>query len=76
MLDAAWNPQDAQPVGIVGTFEFADAGDGRTAFRSSARHWTEASMKAHADMGFEQGWGVCADQLEEVARKLTATADA
>ncbi|MDB5677777.1 SRPBCC domain-containing protein [Sphingomonas bacterium] len=76
MLDAAWNPQDAQPVGIVGTFEFADAGDGRTAFRSSARHWSEASRKAHAEMGFAEGWGVCADQLEEVARKLAETADA
>ena len=76
MLDAAWNPQDAQPVGIVGMFEFADAGDDRTKFRSSARHATEAIMKAHADMGFAHGWGICADQLEEVARKLAATADA
>ncbi|MEO5939052.1 MAG: SRPBCC domain-containing protein [Sphingomonas sp.] len=76
MLDAAWNPQDAQPVGIVGTFAFADAGDGRTAFRSSARHWSEATRKAHADMGFTEGWGVCADQLEEVATKLAETADA
>lgn len=76
MLGEDWWPQDAQPVGIVGMFEFADAGDGRTAFRSRARHWTEASMKAHADMGFDEGWGVCADQLEEVAKKVAETADA
>lgn len=76
MLDAKWNPQAAQPVGIVGTFEFTDAGDGKTAFRSSSRHWTEADRNAHDEMGFEQGWGICADQLEEVAKKLAATADA
>ena len=76
MLDVAWNPQDAQPVGIVGMFEFADAGDGRTAFRSSARHWSEADMKAHADKGFAHGWGICADQLAEVAKKLAVTTDA
>lgn len=76
MLDADWNPQAAQPVGIVGTFEFADAGDGKTRFRSSARHWSAADRKAHAEMGFEEGWGICADQLEEVARQLTEKADA
>lgn len=76
MLDAAWNPQSAQPVGIVGMFEFADAGGGRTTFRSSARHWSDADRKAHDDMGFAQGWGICADQLEEVAKRLAASADA
>ena len=76
MVGQNWNPQDAQPVGIVGMFEFADTDDGRTKFRSSARHWSEADRKAHADMGFEQGWGVCADQLAEVARKLAETANA
>ncbi|MBS0480172.1 MAG: SRPBCC domain-containing protein [Proteobacteria bacterium] len=76
MFGHDWQPQDAQPIGIVGMFEFADAGHGKTRFRSSARHWSEADRKVHADMGFEQGWGVCADQLEEVAKKLAATADA
>ena len=76
MLDADWNPKAAQPVGIVGAFAFADAGDGRTAFRSSARHWTDADAKAHADMGFAQGWGQCADQLEEVARRVARTSNA
>lgn len=75
-LDADWNPHDAQPVGIVGAFEFADAVNGQTRFRSSARHWTDADKAAHAVMGFEQGWGVCADQLEEVARRLAEQADA
>ena len=75
MLGSGWAPQDAQPVGIVGMFEFADAPGGGTHFRSSARHWSEADRAKHEAMGFAQGWGVCADQLEEVAKRL-ATADA
>jgi uncharacterized protein YndB with AHSA1/START domain len=33
-------------------------------------------MQAHDEMGFAHGWGICADQLEEVARRLAETADA
>lgn len=77
LLGENWDPQDPQPVGIVGMFEFADAGAGKTQFRSSARHATEASKKAHEEMGFTGGWGACADQLEEVARRVAKeTADA
>ena len=75
-LDADWNPQDAKPLGIVGMFEFADAGDGKTRFRSSARQWNAADTKLHAEMGFDAGWGACADQLEEVAVRLAENADA
>lgn len=74
MLGKAWTPQDAQPLGIVGKFEFSDAGNGKTAYRASALHWNEADAKKHADMGFAEGWGICADQLEEVAKRLAATA--
>ena len=65
----------AEPVGIVGKFEFVGVGD-KVRFRSSARHWSDVDMKTHADMGFEQGWGICADQLGDVARRLAETADA
>lgn len=75
-LVSGWMPQPGQPVGIVGTFEFADAGAGQTRFRSSARHWSDEDMKAHDEMGFSHGWGACADQLEEVAKRVTETADA
>ena len=69
-LGAGWTPQAAEPVMIVGVFELADAPDGRTAYRASARHWNTAETKRHEEMGFAQGWGICADQLEEVARRL------
>jgi uncharacterized protein YndB with AHSA1/START domain len=34
------------------------------------RHWTAADRKKHEEMGFHEGWGKCAEQLEELARKL------
>ena len=73
MLDAAWNPQPAQPLGIVGMFEFADAEGGRTRFRSSARQWSATDTEAHEAMGFAEGWGACADQLEDVAKRIAET---
>ena len=76
MLGKDWTPQNPQPLGIVGKFEFADAGNGQTHYRASALQWNETEMKRHAEMGFTEGWGICADQLEEVARRLNETGDA
>ena len=73
MLGEGWWPQDAKPVAIVGVFEFADAPDGGTLFRSSARHWGADDREAHDKMGFAQGWGICADQLGDVAARLERT---
>ena len=39
-------------------------------------YWSDADKTAHADMGFAQGWGICADQLEQVAKTVAETADA
>ncbi|WEK44277.1 MAG: SRPBCC family protein [Candidatus Sphingomonas colombiensis] len=76
MLGKNWVPQDAQPFGIVGIFTLADAPGGRTAYRASAHHWNAADRKAHDEMGFAEGWGICADQLTEVARRVAETANA
>jgi uncharacterized protein YndB with AHSA1/START domain len=48
----------------------ADAGDGKTAYKVVAMHANPEGAKAHADMGFHEGWGTCADQLGEVAASL------
>jgi len=69
-LGEDWTPQAAQPMAIVGEFSLADAPGGRTAYRASARHWSAADMKLHDEMGFAEGWGICAAQLEQVARGL------
>ena len=51
----------------------ADAGNGKTLYRAVALHKNEADRDIHASMGFEQGWGKCADQLEELAGELART---
>lgn len=63
---AGWIP--AKPF-IVGVLEFADEG-GQTRYTASARHWTAEDRDRHAEMGFAQGWGTVAEQLEEVAKRI------
>ena len=67
-----WIPQGPFMVGV---FEYTPEGD-KTRFRASARHWTKEAFEQHQAMGFEQGWSVMAEQLDEVARRLAETADA
>ena len=52
----------------------ADAGDGKTLYRAVALHRSEADKATHEQMGFQEGWGTCAEQLEELAQGLAATA--
>jgi uncharacterized protein YndB with AHSA1/START domain len=33
-------------------------------------HWTVEDRDAHEKMGFHQGWGQCADQLEALVAKI------
>jgi uncharacterized protein YndB with AHSA1/START domain len=53
---------------MVGTWEIAPEGDG-TRYTATARHWDEASTNRHAEMGFAEGWGACADQLKALAEE-------
>ena len=56
---------DFQPSGpfMIGIWEIEPEGDG-TRYTARARHWSEETRKQHEDMGFVEGWGVCADQLQ------------
>ena len=54
---------------FVGVLTFEDEG-GKTRYTARARHWNAEDMESHKKMGFEEGWGICADQLEEVAKTL------
>lgn len=63
---------EAFPMTAVITF--ADAGNGKTFYRAVALHRNEADRDTHEKMGFQEGWGTCAAQLEELARNLTADA--
>jgi uncharacterized protein YndB with AHSA1/START domain len=58
---------DLEPAGpfMIGIWSIEPEGSG-TRYTAKARHWTEEDSKRHADMGFEPGWGACADQLKEL----------
>ena len=55
-------PRGTQTPFMAGCFEFAPDG-AETRLTAWSRHWDEAAMKHHAEMGFAEGWGVVTDQL-------------
>jgi uncharacterized protein YndB with AHSA1/START domain len=57
----AWEPSEKPFMTVILTFE--DEG-GKTKYTALVRHWTVADRETHEKMGFHQGWGQCADQLE------------
>ena len=63
----AWTPAENPFFTAVITFE--DEGD-KTRYTARALHWKEEDRAAHEKMGFHEGWGQCAEQLEEIARTL------
>lgn len=60
---AGWLPQKPFMTAI---YTFAEEG-GKTRYTATARHWDEAAMNQHREMGFEEGWSICAAQLAEIA---------
>jgi uncharacterized protein YndB with AHSA1/START domain len=63
----AWEPSERPFMTVILTFE--DEG-GKTRYTAVARHWTDEARQQHEDMGFHTGWGICADQLEALAKTL------
>ena len=64
---AGWLPA-AKPF-MTAIISFEADGDS-THYTAHARHWTEEARQQHMAMGFEQGWGICADQLAALAATL------
>ena len=58
----AWEPAEKPFMTVVLTFE--DAGAGKTKYTARALHWSVADREAHEKMGFHEGWGKCAEQLD------------
>jgi uncharacterized protein YndB with AHSA1/START domain len=70
LFAAGWEPRtqkttecDFAMVAIT-TFEPERGG---TRYTARARHFDAEAVKKHEEMGFEQGWGMVADQLAELA---------
>ncbi len=70
---AAMAQEGCESFPMTAIITLADAGDGKTLYRAVALHANAADRDAHEKMGFQEGWGTCADQLEELARELEAT---
>lgn len=65
----AWVPS-AEPF-MTAIASFADEAGG-TRYTARVQHWSEEARSRHEQMGFHEGWGKAADQLQEVARSLAA----
>jgi uncharacterized protein YndB with AHSA1/START domain len=63
-----WTPKEGAPF-MVAEITFADEG-GKTRYTARAKHWTKEAREQHEAMGFHTGWGLCADQLEALAKTL------
>ena len=66
--------QGCESFPMTAVVTFADAGDGKTLYRAVALHRNEADRDIHKKMGFDEGWGKCAEQLEELAQGLAVKA--
>ncbi len=55
---------DLEPAGpfMIGIWSVEAEASG-TRYTARARHWKAEDSARHVEMGFEQGWGACADQL-------------
>jgi len=67
-LTPNWKPAGA-PF-MVARVDLEPTADGKTRYTATASHWNEASMKQHEQMGFHEGWGTVADQLNELVKTL------
>lgn len=64
-IDAELRPSGPFMVGI---WEVAPEDEG-TRYTATARHWTAEAMAHHQEMGFDDGWGACADQLQALCEE-------
>lgn len=65
---ADWRPS-ARAFFVADT-RFDALRDGRTRYLATARHWTAEACAEHEAMGFHEGWGAAAAQLEALAKTL------
>ncbi|RZW10416.1 MAG: polyketide cyclase [Rhodobacteraceae bacterium] len=63
-----WAPA-ADPF-MTAILDFEDDPDGGTIYTATARHRSPEARQTHEDMGFFDGWGTVATQLEEYAQSL------
>lgn len=65
-----WQPADPQPIRMIAIVTFEPEGAGKTRYTARALHWSAADRETHEKMGFHEGWGICAEQMEALAKTL------
>jgi uncharacterized protein YndB with AHSA1/START domain len=69
LMTAGWRP--AMPwLPFTAIITMADEGSG-TRYTATAMHPDPATRGRHAEMGFDQGWNICIDQLDAFAQQLS-----
>jgi len=63
-----WTLGEGAPF-MVAIITFEPQGQ-KTHYTATVRHWTEEDRAKHEQMGFYTGWGICADQLEALAKTI------
>lgn len=73
---AGWEPKTLMTtecdLPTVAIFSFEPEGSG-TRYTGRVRHWDPEARKKHEAMGFEEGWGIVADQLAALAEAEART---
>lgn len=64
-----WRPIAKPELGFTGIILLSDHPEG-TEYTAIARHGDAEAAERHEKMGFSEGWGTVATQLEEFARSL------
>lgn len=61
---------DLEPSGpfMLGIWEIIPEGN-CTRYTGRARHWTPEAMAHHKEMGFDEGWGIMADQFKQLCEE-------
>ena len=66
--------QGCESFPMTAVITLADAGNGKTRYKAIALHKDAKDRDAHEQMGFQDGWGTTAVQLEELAKSLVVNA--
>ena len=62
-----YRPVDVGFIPFTAVITMEPAGSG-TKYTARAIHKDESGAKTHAEMGFQEGWGTCFDQLVELVK--------
>lgn len=68
-FSGGWRPNPNELM-FVGEVTFEPQADGRTLYVARAGHWDAETARRHAEMGFHEGWGLCAEQMAELGASL------